>query len=246
MLRVRGDGRCLFRSVAQGEALRADPPRRLRAPEEEARADALRAACVAELESRRAEVEGFIAGSFERYLLKMSRSFTWGGEPELFALSHVLERQIWVRLSGGAGGEPGGGGAGGRQSSASTGRARGATRRGRSTSSIPAACTTTCSSLPSRGGWNSREAGPRGPGSATLIRVFIFFSFLAERRDTQTHQVNDPFRNPQECTIHRRMARPRPAAGGRGAAPTQYSLEGHAGTAGLLHPAGGVCLRGFL
>lgn len=113
VLRVRGDGRCLFRSVAQGEALRADPPRRLRAPEEEARADALRAACVAELESRRAEVEGFIAGSFERYLLKMSRSFTWGGEPELFALSHVLERQIWVRLSGGAGGEPGGGGGGG-------------------------------------------------------------------------------------------------------------------------------------
>ena len=113
VLRVRGDGRCLFRSVAQGEALRADPPRRLRAPEEEARADELRAACVSELEARRAEVAGFIEGSFERYLLKMSRSFTWGGEPELFALSHVLERQIWVRLSGGAGQQLGGGGGAG-------------------------------------------------------------------------------------------------------------------------------------
>ncbi len=88
---------------------------RLRASEEETRADELRSACVAELEARRAEVEGFIEGSFERYLLKMSRSFTWGGEPELFALSHVLQRQIWVRLASG-GGKDGGVGAGGGQS----------------------------------------------------------------------------------------------------------------------------------
>jgi len=92
---VAGDGRCLFRSVAIGMALRGSGGRD-DVGTETARADALRNAAVDELERRRAEVEWFIEGDFDAYCVGMRRPNAWGGEPEILMLTHVVETPIEV------------------------------------------------------------------------------------------------------------------------------------------------------
>ena len=62
LYRVKGDGNCLFRAIAQGEAMlrqAADTPI-LSVTEEGERGLAIRTACVAMMRERRSELEPFI------------------------------------------------------------------------------------------------------------------------------------------------------------------------------------------
>lgn len=100
-LRVKGDGACMFRSVAQGDALlRTGQP--LKADQEWEAAQRLRRDVVEQLRSSRSDIEPFIPGiiegteDFESYLERMSRPATWGGEPELAMAVKVLKRPIAV------------------------------------------------------------------------------------------------------------------------------------------------------
>ena len=94
---VAGDGRCLFRSVAVARSLR-DRGARTSESEELREADALRSAAVEELNERREETEWFIEGDFEQYCHRMKMSSTWGGEPEILMLTHVLTSPISVYM----------------------------------------------------------------------------------------------------------------------------------------------------
>ena len=103
---VAGDGRCLFRAVAQGEHRHAQGGKKgpgLDGRGEARRADELRAAAVAELRRRRAEVAPFVDGDFDAYLARMAHPGTWGGEPELMALAHVVRAVLAVHLASPAG-----------------------------------------------------------------------------------------------------------------------------------------------
>nr|XP_043612841.1 OVARIAN TUMOR DOMAIN-containing deubiquitinating enzyme 4-like isoform X2 [Erigeron canadensis] len=103
-LGIRGDGRCLFRSVVHGACLRSGRP----VPKEnviQELADDLRTKVVNELIKRRAETEWFLEGDFEAYVSHMQRSHVWGGEPELLMASHVLmfgvvnQNCLWPHMS---------------------------------------------------------------------------------------------------------------------------------------------------
>jgi hypothetical protein len=92
---VIGDGRCLFRSIAVGRAL-AEIGERAEEIQEVIEADVLRAAAVDELLERREDTEWFIEGDFEQYCARMQAPSTWGGEPEILMLTHVLASPISV------------------------------------------------------------------------------------------------------------------------------------------------------
>lgn len=94
---VVGDGRCLFRSVAVARSL-SERGERLGEKEELAHADALREAAVNELLERRDETEWFIEGDFDDYCARMRRPSSWGGEPEILMLTHVLASPISVYM----------------------------------------------------------------------------------------------------------------------------------------------------
>ncbi|KAF7148119.1 hypothetical protein RHSIM_Rhsim03G0010600 [Rhododendron simsii] len=92
---IPGDGRCLFRSVAHGACLRSGKP----APNESLQrelADDLRARVADEFVRRRTETEWFVEGDFDTYVSQMRKPHVWGGEPELFMASHVLQMPITV------------------------------------------------------------------------------------------------------------------------------------------------------
>ncbi|KAJ0977005.1 hypothetical protein J5N97_012479 [Dioscorea zingiberensis] len=96
-IRVTGDGRCLFRSVAHGAYLRSGKP----SPSENLQkelADELRSKVVDELIKRRADTEWFLEDDFDTYVTQMRQPHIWGGEPELLMCSHVLEMPITVYL----------------------------------------------------------------------------------------------------------------------------------------------------
>lgn len=116
---IVGDGRCLFRSVAHGACLRFDtgfwsakPPRQIE-HEQRVMADMLREEAVDELVRRREEAEWFIAGNFTAYVRRMRQPHTFGGEPELAMLSHVLQHPITVYMARMENEHGGGGGGGG-------------------------------------------------------------------------------------------------------------------------------------
>ena len=92
---VIGDGRCLFRSIAVGRAL-AEIGERAEEIQEVIEADVLRAAAVDEMLERREDTEWFIEGDFEQYCARMQAPSTWGGEPEILMLTHVLASPISV------------------------------------------------------------------------------------------------------------------------------------------------------
>ena len=94
---VVGDGRCLFRSVAVARSL-SERGERLEEKDELAHADALREAAVNELLERRDETEWFIEGDFDDYCARMRRNTSWGGEPEILMLTHVLASPISVYM----------------------------------------------------------------------------------------------------------------------------------------------------
>ncbi|XP_057468086.1 OVARIAN TUMOR DOMAIN-containing deubiquitinating enzyme 4-like [Actinidia eriantha] len=94
---IPGDGRCLFRSVAHGACLRSGKP----APNEGLQkelADDLRARVADEFVNRRKETEWFVEGDFDTYISQMRKPHVWGGEPELFMASHVLQTPITVYM----------------------------------------------------------------------------------------------------------------------------------------------------
>ncbi|KAF4361990.1 hypothetical protein F8388_020797 [Cannabis sativa] len=94
---IPGDGRCMFRSVAHGACLRAGKP----APNENLQrelADDLRARVADEFIKRREETEWFVEGDFDTYVSQIRKPHVWGGEPELFMASHVLQMPITVYM----------------------------------------------------------------------------------------------------------------------------------------------------
>ncbi|XP_021283575.1 OTU domain-containing protein At3g57810 isoform X1 [Herrania umbratica] len=101
---IPGDGRCMFRSVAHGACLRSGKS----APSEHVQrelADDLRAKVADEFIKRRKETEWFVEGDFDAYVSQIRKPHVWGGEPELFMASHVLEMPITVYMyDKGAGG----------------------------------------------------------------------------------------------------------------------------------------------
>jgi len=102
---VRGDGRCLFRSIAKGRAFSNGRARHWSESAERAAADKLRQATVEELRRHRDLLITFcvIEGDFAAYCRKMSNVHTWGGEPEILMLASLLRRPIsvYIRLAAG-------------------------------------------------------------------------------------------------------------------------------------------------
>ncbi|CAL5203702.1 unnamed protein product [Lathyrus oleraceus] len=95
IIRIPGDGRCMFRSVVYGACLRTgDQPPSLTKQKE--LADELRAKVVDEFIKRRTDTEWFLEGDFNTYTMQMRKSQVWGGEPELLMSSHVLQMPITV------------------------------------------------------------------------------------------------------------------------------------------------------
>ncbi|XP_073224166.1 OVARIAN TUMOR DOMAIN-containing deubiquitinating enzyme 4 [Cicer arietinum] len=94
---IPGDGRCLFRSVAHGASLRSGKPPPSERFQREL-ADDLRAKVADEFVKRREETEWFIEGDFDSYISQIRKPHVWGGEPELFIASHVLQMPITVYM----------------------------------------------------------------------------------------------------------------------------------------------------
>ena len=117
---VRGDGRCLFRAVVRSLWLlgvMSDPtprrkwwqPRSSRAESrrfdaaEAAHADRLRLRAVKTIQQHEDLFQQFMVietgRSFNGYLRRMKRPKTYGGEPELFAITKILKRPVLVYKS---------------------------------------------------------------------------------------------------------------------------------------------------
>ncbi|KAI4985613.1 hypothetical protein ZWY2020_018243 [Hordeum vulgare] len=94
---IPGDGRCLFRSVVHGACIRSGKP----IPNEDLQrklADELRSMVADEFVTRREETEWFVEGDFDTYVSQIKQPHVWGGEPELFMASHVLQMPITVYM----------------------------------------------------------------------------------------------------------------------------------------------------
>jgi hypothetical protein len=96
VLRVRGDGNCLFRSLAQSyTALTCGTLLNQVAETDMARA--LRQQICDALVIQRDSVEPFLVDcDFDTYVSMMRRDGCWGGEPELSVAPIVLQRSIEV------------------------------------------------------------------------------------------------------------------------------------------------------
>lgn len=97
--RVRGDGRCLFRSVARSSEVNRGR-KNMNEREEREMADALRKASVLELKKHRELLAQFyvIETDFAKYAKRMSNPRTFGGEPELLVLAKILHAPIAVYI----------------------------------------------------------------------------------------------------------------------------------------------------
>ena len=104
VVRVRGDGRCMFRAMAVGLAHITN--KMLTSSSEEHEADQLRLAVAESMcrtaEKRRKFQDAETAISFEMpmatYCKRILQPTFWGGEPELLVLCHLLRRPIVVYL----------------------------------------------------------------------------------------------------------------------------------------------------
>lgn len=100
---VRGDGRCLFRSVVRSRAVArgCSPPAER---EERESADQLRVAVVKELKRHRELLTQFnvIEADFQKYTRRMANPRTHAGEPELLLLAKIIHCPIavYMQLSG--------------------------------------------------------------------------------------------------------------------------------------------------
>ena len=98
VLRIAGDGRCLFRSVVQAHA-HASTGALLDAAAELAAADALRSRAMDELVRRRDEYAWAVEGDFGSYVDFMRQPHAWGGEMELLMAAQVLRAPIAVAMA---------------------------------------------------------------------------------------------------------------------------------------------------
>jgi hypothetical protein len=104
VVRVRGDGKCMFRSLALG--LAAIAKRNMTSGEEDFEADQLRLAVAESLcrgeDKRKNFSEAVMAISYEYGLETYCRRILdpkfWGGEPELLVLSRLIRRSIKVYI----------------------------------------------------------------------------------------------------------------------------------------------------
>ncbi|CAI5980009.1 unnamed protein product [Closterium sp. NIES-64] len=99
VVRIPGDGRCLFHAVAHGHHARASLPQPTALPARCQLADALRNQVADEFVKRREETEWFLEGNFDDYVANIRKPYVWGGEPELLMLSHVLKSPITVFIA---------------------------------------------------------------------------------------------------------------------------------------------------
>ncbi|CAI5470853.1 unnamed protein product [Closterium sp. Yama58-4] len=99
VVRIPGDGRCLFHAVAHGHHARASLPQPTALSERCELADALRNQVADEFVKRREETEWFLEGNFDDYVANIRKPYVWGGEPELLMLSHVLKSPITVFIA---------------------------------------------------------------------------------------------------------------------------------------------------
>lgn len=101
VLRVAGDGNCLFRSLVQSyHASYVSRDGEQYAPlgpeEEQAKAMDLRGAVCAALIDQKDFIEPFVGMDIQEYVGEMQKPSTWGGEPELSMASTVLRCKIVV------------------------------------------------------------------------------------------------------------------------------------------------------
>ncbi|KAL6777313.1 CPLD17 [Auxenochlorella protothecoides x Auxenochlorella symbiontica] len=94
VIRILGDGRCMYRALVRGLHLAQNKP--LQPSEETNQADALRRRVCDELGKRREDFEPFIDCDFDAYVRDQRRPSAWGGEPELACAATVLECAIQV------------------------------------------------------------------------------------------------------------------------------------------------------
>lgn len=97
--RITGDGRCLFRALAQGDhriATGAEMP----LAQETTRADEIRSQVCDEMLQRRHDLAPFIDEDFDAYVAGMRKQHTWGGEPEVSVAPDVLQRPVDVFSDG--------------------------------------------------------------------------------------------------------------------------------------------------
>ena len=96
LIRIPGDGSCLFRALAQGNHALSNGGALLdKAGLLAAGFDLRRSICVV-LTARRAAIEPFLDCPFQAYIDAMSLEGTWGGEPELSAAPVALKRPVCV------------------------------------------------------------------------------------------------------------------------------------------------------
>ncbi|CAI5507840.1 unnamed protein product [Closterium sp. Naga37s-1] len=99
VVRIPGDGRCLFHAVVHGHHARASLPQPTALSARCELADALRNQVADEFVKRREETEWFLEGNFDDYVANIRKPYVWGGEPELLMLSHVLKSPITVFIA---------------------------------------------------------------------------------------------------------------------------------------------------
>lgn len=96
LIRIPGDGSCLFRALAQGNHALGNGGALLdRTGLLTAGFDLRRSIC-AVLTARRSSIEPFLDCPFPAYIESMSLEGTWGGEPELAAAPAALRRPVCV------------------------------------------------------------------------------------------------------------------------------------------------------
>ena len=96
LVRVPGDGSCLFRSLAQGHHALEHGGALLDKAGLLSAGFSLRRAVCAALVARRSQVEPFLECPFPAYIETMSLEGTWGGEPELAVSPFALGRAVCV------------------------------------------------------------------------------------------------------------------------------------------------------
>lgn len=105
IIRIKGDGRCMFRSIALG--LARNSGRILGPAAEEQEADQLRLAVAEALcrtPKRRSEFGDAVLSlqaedSIQNYCKRIMAPSFWGGEPELLVLSKMLRVPLYVYLT---------------------------------------------------------------------------------------------------------------------------------------------------
>lgn len=103
LVRIAGDGRCLFRALSLGACMltKTDQSARMSFQEHTEMADALRLQVCNELYKRKDDIMPFLDEDFDKYVIKMKQPSCWGGEPELAVAIHAIKHPVFVYSSQG-------------------------------------------------------------------------------------------------------------------------------------------------